>query len=81
MTGVAAALSCTGTGDGEAGITAELYEVPREQLVDRQRTALVRLDIPERGLRQRAIEHVPTPEERDALAELEEIDFLVGDDA
>ena len=81
MTGVAAALSCTGTGGGEAGMTAELYEVTREQLVDCRRTALARLDIPERELRQRAVEHVLTPEERDALAELEEIDFLLGDDA
>jgi hypothetical protein len=49
--------------------------------VDRRRTALARLDIPERELHQRAIEHVLTPEERDALAELDEVDFLLGDDA
>lgn len=81
MTGVAAALSCIGTGDGEAGMTAELYEVTREQLTEQRRAALARLGVPEHDLRQRAAEHVLTPEERDTLTELEEIDFLLGDDA
>ncbi len=62
-------------------MTAELYEVTRKQLADRRSAALARLDIPEDELRQRAVEHVLTPEERDALIELEEIDFLLGDDA
>ncbi|MGH3874118.1 MAG: hypothetical protein ACRDSR_21895 [Pseudonocardiaceae bacterium] len=61
-------------------MTAELYEVTREQLTERRRVALARLDIPEHELRQRAVDHVLTPEERDALTELEEIDFLLGDD-
>lgn len=62
-------------------MTAELYEVTRAQLEERRRAALTRLDISERELRQRAVEHVLTPEERDALSELEEIDFLLGDDS
>ncbi len=60
-------------------MTAELYEVTRPQLEERRRAVLTRLDISERELRQRAVEHVLTPEERDALTELEEIDFLLGD--
>ena len=62
-------------------MTAELYEVTRGQLEQRRRGVLARLGISERELRQRAVEHVLTPEERDTLAELEEIDFLLGDDA
>lgn len=62
-------------------MTAELYEVTRDQLTERRRAALARLDIPERELRERAAEHVLTPEERDTLTELEEIDFLLGEDA
>ncbi|MEO7196650.1 MAG: hypothetical protein ABIZ05_17830 [Pseudonocardiaceae bacterium] len=62
-------------------MTAELFEVTREQLAERRRLALARLDIPEHELRQRAVDHVLTPEERDTLTELEEIDFLLGDDA
>lgn len=81
MTGIAAALSWNGTSDGEAGMTAELYEVTREQLMRQRSEALTRLGIPERDLHQRAAEHVLTPEERDTLTELEEIDFLLGDDA
>jgi hypothetical protein len=56
-------------------------QVTREQLEKRRRAALARLDISERDLRQRAVEHVLTPEERDVLTELEEIDFLLGEDA
>jgi hypothetical protein len=63
------------------GMTAELYEVTRGQLEERRRVVLARLSIPERELRRRAAEHVLTPDERDALTELEEIDFLLGDDA
>lgn len=62
-------------------MTAELYEVTRKQLEESRRAALARLDISERDLCQRAIEHVLTPEERDVLTELEEIDFLLGEDA
>lgn len=62
-------------------MTAELYEVTREELTERRRVAVKRLDIPEQELHQRAADHVLTPEERDTLAELEEIDFLLGDDA
>lgn len=62
-------------------MTAELHEVTREQLEERRRAALARLGISERDLRQRAVEHVLTPEERDVLTELEEIDFLLGEDA
>ncbi len=62
-------------------MTAELYEVTREQLAERRRAALARLDISERALCQRADEHVLTPEEREVLNELEEIDFLLGDGA
>jgi len=62
-------------------MTAELYEVTRDQLTERRCAVLARLDILEDEFRQRAVEHVLTPEERDALAELEEIDFLLGDDA
>lgn len=61
-------------------MTAELYEVTRKQLEERRRAALDRLDISERDLCQRASEHVLTPEERDVLTELEEIDFLLGED-
>ncbi|MGH3800680.1 MAG: hypothetical protein ACRDTD_11190 [Pseudonocardiaceae bacterium] len=61
-------------------MAAELHEVTREQLEGRRRAALARLDISERDLRQRAVEHVLTPEERDVLTELEEIDFLLGED-
>ncbi|MGH3867874.1 MAG: hypothetical protein ACRDQ4_17465 [Pseudonocardiaceae bacterium] len=43
-------------------MTAELYEVTREQLAERRRAALARLDISERALRQRAVEHVLTPD-------------------
>ncbi len=62
-------------------MTAELFEVTRAQLDERRRVALARLDISEPELLQRAVEHVLTPEERDTLTELEEIDFLLGDDA
>lgn len=62
-------------------MTAELYEVTREQLTERRCAVLARLDVPEHKLRQRAADHVLSPEERDALSELEEIDFLLGDDA
>lgn len=78
MTGIAAALSYIRSEGTEAAMTAELYEVTREQLTERRRAALARLDISERALRQRAVEHVLTPEERDVLNELEEIDFLLG---
>jgi hypothetical protein len=81
MTGVAAALSYIEDRGREACMTAELYEVTREQLTERRCVALARLDIPEHELRQRAADHVLSPEERDALTELEEIDFLLGDDA
>jgi len=62
-------------------MTAELYEVTREQLTKQRREALTWLGVPEHDLRQRAAKHVLTPEERDTLTELEEIDFLLGDDA
>lgn len=62
-------------------MTAELHEVTRPQLQERRRTVLTRVDISERELRQRAADHVLTPEERDVVIELEEIDFLLGGDA
>ncbi|MGH3797741.1 MAG: hypothetical protein ACRDSP_22955 [Pseudonocardiaceae bacterium] len=59
-------------------MTAELYEVTRQQLEERRSAVLERLDISEDELRQRAAGYVLTPEEREALIELEEIDFLLG---
>jgi hypothetical protein len=80
MSVIAAALAASRP-EPEAGMTAELHEVTREQLVEGRRAALARLDIPEHDLHQRAVEHVLTPEEREVLTELEEIDFLLGEDA
>lgn len=62
-------------------MTAELHEVTRPQLAARRCAALTRLGMPESELRRRAAEHVLTPEEREVLIELEEIDFLLGGDA
>lgn len=73
-------LGCEQQGQEVDHMTAELHEVTRAELLERRRTALRDLGIPEDELRQRALEHVLTPEERDTMAALEEIDFLLGDD-
>lgn len=62
-------------------MTAETVHVSREQL-ERRRQEIISLvpgDIAE--LRERAEEHVLTPDERDLLLELEGIEFLLHDGA
>ncbi|WP_219415487.1 hypothetical protein [Pseudonocardia nigra] len=60
-------------------MTAEVVTMSREDLQQRRRELLARIP-DERVLRQRAREHAITPDERDVLIELEEVDFLLGDD-
>ena len=61
-------------------MTAELVHLTRDQLLERRRGVLARIDIDETTLLQRAKEHALTPEERDALLELEAVRFLLGED-
>lgn len=62
-------------------MTAELVHLTREQLLERRRNVLAKVDVDEPTLVQRGKDHALTPEERDALLELEAIQFLLGDDA
>lgn len=62
-------------------MTAELVHLTRDQLLERRRLILGRIDVDELTLRERAQDHALTPEERDALLELEAVTFLLGDDA
>jgi hypothetical protein len=64
---------------GEARMTAELITMSREDLQRRREAILARIpDVA--ALRRRATDHAITPDERDVLIELEEVDFLLGDD-
>jgi hypothetical protein len=60
-------------------MTAELITVSREELQQRRMAILARVPDVD-ALRQRAVDHAITPDERDVLIELEEVDFLLGDD-
>lgn len=62
-------------------MTAEVVQVTREQLEDRHRQIVRRIGGDLTDLRQHAEDHVLTPDERDLLIELEEVEFLLGDDA
>lgn len=62
-------------------MTAELVHLTREQLLERRQNILARIDTDEPTLSKRAKDHALTPEERDALLELEAVSFLLGDDA
>lgn len=62
-------------------MTVELIDVTRAELQSRRDAILSRLDTPLEVLQQRAADHVATPDEREVLIELEEVDFLLGDDA
>jgi hypothetical protein len=60
-------------------MTAELISVSRDELQQRRRELLQKVaDVDD--LRRRADEHALTPDERDVLIELEEVDFLLGND-
>lgn len=60
-------------------MTVELVNVTREALLA-HRDDLLR-QIPDLDdLRRRADEHAVTPDERDLMIELEEVEFLLGDD-
>ena len=61
-------------------MTAELVHLTRDQLLDRRRALLARIDIDESTLLRRAKDHALTPEERDALLEVEAVRFLLGED-
>jgi hypothetical protein len=62
-------------------MTVELIEVTPAQLQRQRADILSRLPVPLSELRRRAADHVATPDERELLIELEEVDFLLGDDA
>lgn len=62
-------------------MTAELVHLTRDQLSERRHDVLARVDVDEATLFQRAKDHALTPEERDAVLELEAIQFLLGEDA
>jgi hypothetical protein len=63
-------------------MTAEVVHFTRDELEERRRSIIARIaDGDLEALRQRAADHVLTPEERDLLLELREVDFLLGDDA
>jgi hypothetical protein len=62
-------------------MTVELIDVTRHELQRRRAAILARIGTPLDELRRRAADHVATPEEREVLIELEEVDFLLGDDA
>jgi hypothetical protein len=60
-------------------MTAELVQVSRDELRARRREILDRMtDVDD--IRRRARADLVTPDERDLLLELEEVDFLLGDD-
>jgi len=61
-------------------MTPHFIEVNRQDLDRRRREVIERIGLPEHELRRRAHDHVATPDERDAWSEIEEIDFLLGDD-
>ncbi len=62
-------------------MTVEVISYTRDQLVERRRAILATISGgDEAELRRRAEDHSITPEERDTLNELEEVDFLLGDD-
>jgi len=60
-------------------MTAELVQVSRDELRARRREILDRMTDVE-DIRRRARADLVTPDERDLLLELEEVDFLLGDD-
>jgi hypothetical protein len=60
-------------------MTAELVQVSRDELRARRREILDQMtDVDD--IRWRARADMVTPDERDLLLELEEVDFLLGDD-
>jgi len=61
-------------------MTAELIHLTRDQLLERRRAVLARIDIDVPTLLRRAKDHALTPEERDALLEVEAVRFLLGED-
>ena len=60
-------------------MTAELVQVTRDELRARRRQILNQMADVE-DIRRRARADLVTPDERDLLLELEEVDFLLGDD-
>ncbi|MFC5993540.1 hypothetical protein ACFQE5_04830 [Pseudonocardia hispaniensis] len=59
-------------------MTVELVPLTREELLARRRAIL--REVPDLAeLHRRADTHAITPDERDLLIELEEVDFLLGD--
>jgi hypothetical protein len=64
----------------EAEMTVELVSLTRDELEKRRAELLAGVADPA-DLRRRAAAHAITPDERDVLIELEEVEFLLGDDA
>lgn len=63
----------------EAEMTAELVQVSHESLLAHRRTILEQVpDVAD--LRRRSHSGRVTPDERDLMLDLEEVDFLLGDD-
>lgn len=63
-------------------MTGEIHDLTCAELLERRRDILARLhggDLDE--LREPADSHAVTPDERDLLLALEEVDLLPGDDA
>lgn len=61
-------------------MTVEVVSLSRGELETHRARLLAEITDPA-DLRRRAVEHAITPDERDLLIELEEVEFLLGDDA